>query len=65
MSVQDGRSKIDMEATTSIVQLGGLAAIFLFLWKLHTDIVGLSERLARIEGWIQGRFNQDDPESPK
>ena len=30
-----------METTTSIVQLGGLAAIFLFLWKLHTDIVGL------------------------
>jgi len=52
-----------METTTSIVQLGGLAAIFLFLWKLHADIVGLSERLARIEGWIQGRFNQDDTES--
>ncbi len=54
-----------MEATTSIVQLGGLAAIFLFLWKLHADIAGLSEGLARIEGWIQGRFNQDDPESRK
>ena len=51
-----------METTTSIVQLGGLAAIFLFLWKLHTDIVGLSERLARIEGWIQGRFKEDDSE---
>jgi len=53
------RSRIHMETTTSIVQLGGLAAIFLFLWKLHADIAGLSERLARIEGWIQGRFNQD------
>ncbi len=63
MSAQDGRSKIDMETTTSIVQLGGLAAIFLFLWKLHADIVGLSERLARIEGWIQGRFNRDDGEN--
>lgn len=53
-----------METTTgSIVQLGGLAAIFLFLWKLHTDIVGLSERLARIEGWIQGRFKEDGGES--
>ena len=52
-----------METTTSIVQLGGLAAIFLFLWKLHADIAGLSERLARIEGRIQGRFNQDDTES--
>ena len=49
-----------METTTGfIIQLGGLAAIFLFLWKLHTDIVGLSERIARIEGWIQGRFKED------
>lgn len=54
-----------METATSIVHLGGLAAILLFLWKLHADIVGLSERLARIEGWIQGRFNPDDPESRK
>ena len=42
------------------IHLGVNAAILLFLWKLHTDIVGLSERIARIEGWIEGRFKKED-----
>ena len=52
MSAQDGRRKIDMETTTSIVQLGGLAAIFLFLRKLHADVnwVRLCSRYSRPEG---------------
>ena len=41
------------------IQLGVNAIILLFLRKVHTDIVGLSERIARIEGWIEGRFKED------
>ncbi len=47
------------------ISLAALLGLFGFMWKLHTDINGLTkdvgalgQRLARIEGWIEGRFNQ-------
>ena len=40
------------------VSLAVLLGVLGFLWKLHTEIGSLGERLARIEGWIEGRFNQ-------
>ena len=46
------------------VSIAGVVAILLFLWKLHSDIVKLTkdlgtfgQRIAKIEGWITGRFN--------
>ena len=54
-----------MEMPVGYLNLGGFVAILIFLWKLHTDILrlsdrmgGLEQRIARIEGWIEGRFNE-------
>jgi len=29
-----------------------------FLWRLHEDVADVKQRLARIEGWIEGRFRE-------
>ena len=29
-----------------------------FLWRLHEDVAAVKQRLARIEGWIEGRFRE-------
>ena len=36
------------------LNLAGLLAIFAFLWNLNSDIAELGERMARIEGLIEG-----------
>ena len=33
-------------------------AVLVFLWRLHVDVSNVKERLARIEGWIEGRFRE-------
>ena len=33
-------------------------AVLVFLWRLHVDVSNVKERLARIEGWIEGRFSE-------
>ena len=47
------------------INLGAFVAILLFLWKLHSDVLKLADRMglleqriAKIEGWIEGRFAQ-------
>ncbi len=42
------------------ISLAALVAVLAFLWKLHMDVGVLGERLARIEGWIEGRFARPD-----
>ena len=34
--------------------LTGVIAILAFLWNLHRDVAGLRERMARLEGLIEG-----------
>lgn len=36
--------------------VGGVLAILGFLWSLHRDIRSLSDRVSRIEGFLQGRM---------
>ena len=36
------------------LNIAGLLAILAFLWNLSSDIAGLGERVARIEGLIEG-----------
>ena len=40
------------------VLMGAAVAILGFLWQLHRDMASVKERLARIEGWIEGRFKE-------
>lgn len=49
--------------TNQVINIGAFVAIIAFLWRLHMDIAGVKERLARIEGWIEGRFK--DTMSPE
>ena len=42
----------------SIALLGFGVAVLVFLWRLHVDLTNVKERLARIEGWIEGRFSE-------
>ena len=34
----------------TIANLGGIVAILVFLWTLHSDVSDLRERMARLEG---------------
>ena len=42
----------------SIAMLSFGIAALVFLWRLHVDMANVKERLARIEGWIEGRFSE-------
>ena len=42
----------------SIAMMSFGVAVSVFLWRLHVDIANVKERLARIEGWIEGRFSE-------
>ena len=37
-----------------LVTPGLLLGVLVFLWTLHTDITGLAERVAKIEGYLEG-----------
>ncbi len=43
-----------MNITTDWITLGGILAIFSFLWVLHRDMADLLERMARLEGLFEG-----------
>ena len=36
--------------------LAGVVAVLAFLWNLHRDIVGLRDRMARLEGDLRERL---------
>ncbi len=42
----------------SIAMLGFGVAVLVFWWRLHVDLTNVKERLARIEGCIEGRFSE-------
>ena len=42
---------VTIDTTITVV---GLVAILAFLWNLHRDMVGLRERMARLEGLLEG-----------
>ena len=41
----------------------GAIAIIGFLWNLHRDVANLRERMARLEGLLEG-FTRRDPATP-
>ena len=50
-----------MKAESIAMLSVGIAAL-VFLWRLHVDVANVKERLARIEGWIEGRFREGKTE---
>ena len=46
-----------MKGETLAMLSFGVAAL-VFLGRLHMDMANVKERLARIEGWIEGRFSE-------
>ena len=50
-----------MKAESIAMLSVGIAAL-VFLWQLHRDMSSVKERLARIEGRIEGRFREGTTE---
>ena len=42
----------------SIAMLSFGVAVLVSLWRLHVDMTNVKGRLARIDGWIEGRFSE-------
>ena len=53
-SPADTRAPIGAQVGLGWLNLAGLLAILAFLWNLSSDIAELGERVARIEGLIEG-----------
>ncbi len=53
-SPADTRTPIGAQVGLGWLNLAGLLAILAFLWNLSSDISELGERMARIEGLIEG-----------
>lgn len=53
-SPADARTPIGAQVGLGWLNLAGLLAILAFLWNLSSDISELGERMARIEGLIEG-----------
>ena len=60
-----------MEMPVGYLNLGALVGILLFLWKFHGDmmdlkseIAGLRERMARLEGLFEGFTRRETQETP-
>ena len=53
-SPADTRTPIGTQVGLGWLNLAGLLAILAFLWNLNSDIAELGERVARIEGLIEG-----------
>ena len=50
----DTRPSQGLQVGLGWLNLAGLLAILAFLWNLNSDIAELGERVARIEGLIEG-----------
>ena len=53
-SPADTRTPIGAQVGLGWLNIAGLLAILAFLWNLSSDISELGERVARIEGLIEG-----------
>ena len=49
---------MNADTVTRVTTLAAAVAILAFLWTLHTDIADLRERMARLEGRVEGMGGQ-------